>query len=67
VIAIGVAQFKQVLLLEKFLDKNGDGFRPIADGRSAALGGGDAAGADVLFNLKSYGNFSTTVIQAFIN
>jgi len=43
VIAIGVAQFKQVLLLEKFLDKNGDGFRPIAASRCAALGGGDAA------------------------
>jgi hypothetical protein len=43
------------------------GARPIADDRSHALGGGDAAKVDVLFNRKSYGNFSTTVIQAFIN
>jgi len=43
VIAIEVAQFKQVLLSGKILDKKRDGFRPIADGGSATLNGGDAA------------------------
>ena len=46
-IAIEVAQFKQVLLSGKILDKKRDGFRPNADGRRAASGGGGAAVAAV--------------------
>ena len=45
-IAIEVAQFKQVLLSGKILDKKRDGFRPNADINRAALDGGNAAKAD---------------------
>jgi hypothetical protein len=61
VIAISVAQFKQVLLSGKILDKKRDGFRPKAVGRGAALGGGDAAIAATR-SLGSYGKSGPGVV-----